>query len=95
MLNSAHDVRDLRIPPGNRLEALRGTWKGCHSIPINDQSMENISPGCFRKPGKLEILPPNCYISAESCREFALVINEVWEPDMMRESQRPGAIDVH
>jgi toxin HigB-1 len=37
MLNAAHDFRDLKVPPGNRLEALRGTWKGCHSIRINDQ----------------------------------------------------------
>ncbi|GAB1408614.1 hypothetical protein MASR1M8_25330 [Thermomonas brevis] len=28
---------DLRIPPGNRLEALKGDRKGQHSIRINDQ----------------------------------------------------------
>ncbi len=28
---------DLRIPPGNRLEALKGNRKGQHSIRINDQ----------------------------------------------------------
>ena len=28
---------DLRIPPGNKLEALRGSRKGQHSIRINDQ----------------------------------------------------------
>ena len=28
---------DLRIPPGNRLEALQGDRKGQHSIRINDQ----------------------------------------------------------
>ena len=28
---------DLRVPPGNRLEALRGARKGQHSIRINDQ----------------------------------------------------------
>ena len=37
LLNAAHDLRDLRVPPGNRLEALRGEWKGFHSIRINDQ----------------------------------------------------------
>ena len=37
LLNAAHDLRDLRIPPGNRLEALKGVWKGCYSIRINDQ----------------------------------------------------------
>ena len=37
MLNAAHDLRDLRVPPANRLEALKGTWAGCHSIRINDQ----------------------------------------------------------
>jgi len=33
---SAH-LDDLRVPPGNRLEALRGARKGQHSIRINDQ----------------------------------------------------------
>jgi proteic killer suppression protein len=37
MLNNAQDLRDLRIPPANRLEALRGDRKGQHSIRINDQ----------------------------------------------------------
>jgi proteic killer suppression protein len=37
MLNAAHDIRDLRIPPGNRLEALKGHWNGYHSIRVNDQ----------------------------------------------------------
>jgi proteic killer suppression protein len=30
-------LRDLRVPPGNRLEALKGDRKGQHSIRINDQ----------------------------------------------------------
>ena len=30
-------LEDLRVPPGNRLEALKGTRKGQHSIRINDQ----------------------------------------------------------
>ena len=37
LLNAAHDLRDLRVPPGNRLEALKAEWKGFHSIRINDQ----------------------------------------------------------
>ncbi len=37
MLNAAHDLRDLRVPPGNRLEALKGDLLGWHSIRINDQ----------------------------------------------------------
>lgn len=36
-LHSAADLRDLRLPPGNRLEALRGGRSGQHSIRINDQ----------------------------------------------------------
>lgn len=30
-------LEDLRVPPGNKLEALRGNRKGQHSIRINDQ----------------------------------------------------------
>ena len=37
MLNRATILNDLRVPPGNRLEALRGNRKGQHSIRINDQ----------------------------------------------------------
>jgi proteic killer suppression protein len=37
MLNNARALEDLRIPPGNRLEALRGNRAGQHSIRINDQ----------------------------------------------------------
>ncbi len=36
-LNRVREVRDLSIPPGNRLEPLRGTRQGQHSIRINDQ----------------------------------------------------------
>ena len=36
-LNQAHVLEDLRAPPGNRLEALKGDRKGQHSIRINDQ----------------------------------------------------------
>ena len=37
MLNAAHDIRDLKVPPGNRLETLKGNWNGYHSIRVNDQ----------------------------------------------------------
>ena len=37
MLNNAALLDDLRVPPGNRLESLRGNRAGLHSIRINDQ----------------------------------------------------------
>jgi len=37
MLANAHDVIDLRSPPGNRLERLAGDRSGQYSIRINDQ----------------------------------------------------------
>lgn len=37
VLNAAHDLRDLTVPPSNRLEKLRGDREGQHSIRINDQ----------------------------------------------------------
>jgi proteic killer suppression protein len=37
MLNNAKLLDDLRIPPANRLEALKGARKGQHSIRINNQ----------------------------------------------------------
>ncbi len=37
MLNAAHVLDDLRVPPGNRLEALKGNRRGQHSIRINRQ----------------------------------------------------------
>ena len=36
-LNNAAMLRDMAIPPGNRLEALKGHLAGKHSIRINDQ----------------------------------------------------------
>ncbi len=36
-LHDAAELKDLRVPPGNRLEALRGNLKGFHSIRINEQ----------------------------------------------------------
>ena len=37
MLDSAERLDDLRLPPGNRLEPLRGDRAGQHSIRINGQ----------------------------------------------------------
>jgi proteic killer suppression protein len=36
-LHDAAELGDLRVPPGNRLEALKGKRKGLYSIRINDQ----------------------------------------------------------
>ncbi len=37
MLNAAVQLRDLKVPPGNRLEELKGKERGKRSIRINDQ----------------------------------------------------------
>lgn len=37
MLNRAADLKDLRVPPGNRLEALKGDRLSEFSIRVNDQ----------------------------------------------------------
>ena len=37
MVDAAKELADLRVPPGNRLEPLRGGREGQHSIRINDQ----------------------------------------------------------
>ncbi len=37
MIHNARILTDLLIPPGNRLEELKGSRKGQHSIRINDQ----------------------------------------------------------
>lgn len=37
VLNAAHRLIDLRSPPGNRLEALKGDLQGFHSIRVNNQ----------------------------------------------------------
>jgi proteic killer suppression protein len=51
-LNQAEVLEDLRVPPGNRLEALKRDRKGQHSIRINDQFRV-----CFRwtKPGPEDV----------------------------------------
>ena len=37
VLNAAQSLEDLKSPPGNRLEALKGDFAGFHSIRINNQ----------------------------------------------------------
>ncbi len=37
MVDAAGSLKDLRVPPGNRLEKLTGEREGQHSIRINDQ----------------------------------------------------------
>jgi len=37
LLHTAQNLNDLRVPPGNHLEALKGDRAGQHSIRINDQ----------------------------------------------------------
>ena len=37
MLNQARELRDLRVPPPNHLERLKGELKGFWSIRVNDQ----------------------------------------------------------
>jgi proteic killer suppression protein len=37
VLNAAYKLDDLRSPPGNRLEALKGDLEGSYSIRVNDQ----------------------------------------------------------
>ncbi len=37
MLDAAVILNEMRVPPGNRLEALKGGRKGQHSIRVNDQ----------------------------------------------------------
>jgi proteic killer suppression protein len=37
LINAANSVNDLRIPPGNRLEMLKGNRSGQYSIRIHDQ----------------------------------------------------------
>jgi proteic killer suppression protein len=46
-LEAASSLDELRIPPGNRLEALRGDRAGQHSIRVNDQYRV-----CFRWDGQ-------------------------------------------
>jgi plasmid maintenance system killer protein len=59
LLNQARVLRDLRAPPGNRLEALKGDRRGQYSIRVNDQWRI-----CFRwregGPADVEIVDYHC-----------------------------------
>lgn len=46
MLQAATELGQMAVPPGNRLEALKGNLKGLHRIRINDQWQI-----CFRWSG--------------------------------------------
>ena len=46
-INRVRDIKDLAVPPGNRLEPLRGSRFGQHSIRINEQYRI-----CFRWEGE-------------------------------------------
>ncbi|WP_440137314.1 type II toxin-antitoxin system RelE/ParE family toxin [Orrella daihaiensis] len=52
LLEESEQIDDLRIPPGNRLEALRGSRKGQYSIRINDPNKRSTAimfpVGCRR-----------------------------------------------
>jgi proteic killer suppression protein len=37
IIENATSLDDCRVPPGNRLEKLKGDWKGFYSIRVNDQ----------------------------------------------------------
>ncbi len=37
MINAAKELKDLMIPPGNKLEMLKGNYRGMSSIRINNQ----------------------------------------------------------
>ena len=37
LLNACASLGDLRVPPSNRLEKLRGDWTGFYSVRVNDQ----------------------------------------------------------
>ena len=45
LLDGAGALGDLRYPPGNRLEALKGNRQGQHSIRINKQSADLLRAG--------------------------------------------------
>jgi proteic killer suppression protein len=37
LLNASTTLEDLRVPPSNRLEKLRGDWTGFYSVRVNNQ----------------------------------------------------------
>jgi toxin HigB-1 len=55
MLDAALNLDDLKIPPANRLEALKGNFKGKYSIRINDQ-YRIIFAWSIQGPEQVEII---------------------------------------
>lgn len=55
MLDYANQLSDLKAPPGNRLEALKGDWKGYYSIRINNQ-WRIVFRWTAQGPAKLKII---------------------------------------
>jgi len=55
MLQYAHVLDDLRSPPGNRLELLKGNLTGFYSIRVNDQ-WRIIFEWSHRGPEKVKIV---------------------------------------
>jgi proteic killer suppression protein len=55
MLDAAHDLTDLRIPRGNRLETLQGDRWGCHSIRVNKQ-WRLVFRWTARGPAEVELI---------------------------------------
>jgi len=51
-INAVSELRSLAIPPGNRLEALRGDRSGQHSIRINDRYRISF---CWRDDGAHDV----------------------------------------
>ena len=45
MLNQARTLADLRVPPGNRLELLKGERRGQYSIRTDEELLPNPHPG--------------------------------------------------
>ena len=54
-LHDAAELKDLRVPPGNRLETLKGDLSGYHSIRINDQ-WRVVFVWSSGSPGEVQII---------------------------------------
>lgn len=49
LIDAAATLESVRVPPGNRLEALKGDRRGQHGIRVNDQWRAWLLPGKLRK----------------------------------------------
>ena len=69
LVDAAEQLEDLRVPPGNRLEKLKGDRAGQHSIRVNDQWRI-----CFRwkdgNAGGVEIVHGTCAIADQRSSEL-------------------------